>query len=310
MLSSDLSGFRHGQKGASFAYKLMALVRSDSQGSTNPIQFSSKDGPVEILNHFLACVDGETQELAGTHELLHDGVSLPPFRELGPTQAQGRRSDRDGSSTLPPQHVQQLPPIPPKAVQPPKAAKRKQVQQAPTWDRATPTASAFCPDFNRGMCDSWYSCDNGLHKCSKLIREGNQTRFCGSATHGAHKCATPGRGSGGAAGAPPRENTDRNWHQPNSARLEVTQAEPWASSEATTEDNQDSEPYMVDIMSGPNYPLAKAFQMAGWRTFAVDLLFGKDHDLSKLENQEVIRKRLKGADFIWAALDCSDKSRI
>ena len=35
--------------------------------------------------------------------------------------------------------------------------------------------------------------------------------------------------------------------------------------------------------------------------FAVDLLFGKDHDLSKLENQEVIRKRLKGADFIWAA---------
>ena len=67
---------------------------------------------------------------------------------------------------------------------------------------------------------------------------------------------------------------------------------------------------MVDIMSGPNYPLAKAFEMAGWRIFAVDLLFGKEHDLSKLDNQETNRRRLKQADFIWAALDCSDKSRI
>ena len=67
---------------------------------------------------------------------------------------------------------------------------------------------------------------------------------------------------------------------------------------------------MVDIMRGPNFPLGKAFRMAGWRIFAIDLLFGKDDDLSKLENQEVMRKRLKGADFIWAALDCSDKSRI
>ena len=67
---------------------------------------------------------------------------------------------------------------------------------------------------------------------------------------------------------------------------------------------------MVDIMSGPNYPLAKAFEMAGWRIFAVDLLFGKEHDLSKLDNQETIRRRLKQADFIWAALGCSDKSRI
>ena len=63
-------------------------------------------------------------------------------------------------------------------------------------------------------------------------------------------------------------------------------------------------------MSGPNYPLAKAFEMAGWRIFAVDPLFGEEHDISKLSNQEAIREQFKHADFIWAAFDCSDKSRI
>ena len=67
---------------------------------------------------------------------------------------------------------------------------------------------------------------------------------------------------------------------------------------------------MVDIMSGPNYPLAKGFEMAGWRIFPVDILFGDEHGLSKLDNQEKIRQQLKQADFIWAALDCSDKARI
>jgi len=66
---------------------------------------------------------------------------------------------------------------------------------------------------------------------------------------------------------------------------------------------------MVDIMSGPNYPLAKGFEMAGWRIFVVDLLFGEEHDLSKLDNQEKIRRQFKQADFVWAALDCSDKTR-
>ena len=105
-----------------------------------------------------------------------------PFRELEPAG--------DGSSALPPRHVQQPPPTPPTAVHPPKETKRKQVQQVPTRDRATPSTSAFCPDFNRGMCNSWYSCDKGIHSCSKLVRQGNQTRFCGSTFHGAHDCAT------------------------------------------------------------------------------------------------------------------------
>ena len=80
---------------------------------------------------------------------------------------------------------------------------------------------------------------------------------------------------------------------PNVGHLETAQAESWATNEVIIEDDQDNEPYVVDSMSGPNKPLAKAFELAGWRTFAVDLLFGKDHDLSKLENQEVIRKRFK-----------------
>ena len=67
---------------------------------------------------------------------------------------------------------------------------------------------------------------------------------------------------------------------------------------------------MVDIMSGPNYPLARAFEMAGWRTFAIDLLFGENHDLSNISNQMSMRKQFTQADFICAAIDCSDKSRI
>ncbi len=110
--------------------------------------------------------------------------------------------------------------------------------------------------------------------------------------------------------APAGEDSNRGGYQSNVERLEVTQDETAAPSEATTENDQGSEPFMVDIMSGPNYPLAKAFEMAGWRIFAVDLLFGKEHDLSKLDNQETIRRHLKQADFIWAAQDCSDKSRI
>jgi len=67
---------------------------------------------------------------------------------------------------------------------------------------------------------------------------------------------------------------------------------------------------MVDIMCGPNYPLAKGFEMAGWRILVVDWWFGGEHDLSRSDNQVTMRRRLKHAGFIWAALDCSDKSRI
>ena len=60
---------------------------------------------------------------------------------------------------------------------------------------------------------------------------------------------------------------------------------------------------MGDIMSGPNSPLAKAFEMSGWHIPTVDLLSGEEHDLSKPDNQEAIRRYLKQADFTWAATD-------
>ncbi len=92
--------------------------------------------------------------------------------------------------------------------------------------------------------------------------------------------------------------------------MEVTQAKSSAPSEETTGNYHEGEPFMVDIMSGPNFPLAKAFEMSGWRIRAADLLFSKEHDLLKLDKQEVIRKHPKQADFIWAAMDCSDEKSI
>jgi len=92
--------------------------------------------------------------------------------------------------------------------------------------------------------------------------------------------------------------------------LEVTQAEPAAPSEATTGDDRRSKPFMVNITTGLYLSLARAFVMAGWRTFAVDLLFGEEHDISKPSNQVTIKKQFMHTDFIWAAIDCSVKSRI
>ena len=75
------------------------------------------------------------------------------------------------------------------------------------------------------------------------------------------------------------EDINRNWYHSDGERLEVTQVKPSTPSEVTTGDDQGSKPFMVDFMSGPNYPLARAFEMAGWRIFAVDLLFGEEHDI-------------------------------
>jgi len=66
---------------------------------------------------------------------------------------------------------------------------------------------------------------------------------------------------------------------------------------------------MEDIMRGPNFPLARAFAMSGWHIPTVVSLSGKEHDLSKPDNQEAIRRHLKQADFTWAATDRSGKAR-
>jgi hypothetical protein len=48
---------------------------------------------------------------------------------------------------------------------------------------------SLCPDFNRGACATkGASCVKGLHKCSKVLRNG---RPCGMSYHGAHNCRNP-----------------------------------------------------------------------------------------------------------------------
>jgi len=61
---------------------------------------------------------------------------------------------------------------------------------------------------------------------------------------------------------------------------------------------------MVDIMNGPNYPLARGFEMAGWRILAVDGLFGEEHDPSKSSNRSEKFPRC------WPELQGQDKRRV
>ena len=75
-------------------------------------------------------------------------------------------------------------------------------------------------------------------------------------------------------------------------------------------------PLMLDVFSGPNMPLSKAFQWCGWDTIAFDRKIQStsaqafNHDLSKAPGQEALTTSSTKADFIAAAFDCSTKSRI
>ena len=87
-----------------------------------------------------------------------------------------------------------------------------------------------------------------------------------------------------------------------------TRAESGVACEVSTSD-EPTLPLMADIMSGPNAPLTKGFLMAQWRTIPVDRIFGEHHDLSDVKVQMELHNLLTKADFVWAALDCSTKSR-
>ena len=66
---------------------------------------------------------------------------------------------------------------------------------------------------------------------------------------------------------------------------------------------------MLDLMSGPNAPVASACLMAGWRAITVDCLLDQKADLADEACQEKVKAQAKGADFIWYAPDCSTKSK-
>ena len=93
----------------------------------------------------------------------------------------------------------------------------------------------------------------------------------------------------------------------------INQAKSRAEEEAACEESagEDADlPLMADIMSGPQAPLTKAFLMANWRAIPIDRVFGEHHDLSDVKVQIDLHKKLKKADFVWAAFACDTKSRI
>ena len=66
---------------------------------------------------------------------------------------------------------------------------------------------------------------------------------------------------------------------------------------------------MVDLMSGANASVARAFEMMGWRSMAVDWVRDPPQDLSAYDFQSRLPGILEQATFISASLDCSTKSR-
>ena len=87
-----------------------------------------------------------------------------------------------------------------------------------------------------------------------------------------------------------------------------TSAEPGTTCEASTSDKP-TLPLTADITSGSKTPIAKGFLMAQRRTIPVDRLFGEHHDLSDGKVQTELHNMLPKTDFVWAALDCSVKTR-
>ena len=67
---------------------------------------------------------------------------------------------------------------------------------------------------------------------------------------------------------------------------------------------------MLDLYSGPNAPLAKAFNWCGWRVVTpVDLERDAEMDISKPEVRQAIAGCLPQTSCIAAAMSCATKSR-
>ena len=65
---------------------------------------------------------------------------------------------------------------------------------------------------------------------------------------------------------------------------------------------------MLDLMSGPNAPVATACAMAGWRVVSIDCLIDEASNLADASCQAKVLAQAMAADFIWYAPDCSTKS--
>ena len=63
------------------------------------------------------------------------------------------------------------------------------------------------------------------------------------------------------------------------------------------------------MFSGPSAPITKAFLYCGWRSLPIDWELDPSHDLSNPLRQQSLHSQLEQADCIFAAFDCSTKSR-
>ena len=69
-------------------------------------------------------------------------------------------------------------------------------------------------------------------------------------------------------------------------------------------------PLMMDLFSGPNAPLAKAFLWCGWRVLTpIDLAIDEEFDVTWPAAQQAILKWLPQVSLQAAAFDCSTKTR-
>jgi hypothetical protein len=114
------------------------------------------------------------------------GRAAPSFPPQQPPRPD-TRTQRNGQQQKPQQHPRQNKQKTAAAAHPSMSGGVKMTPG--TAATALRDGKSLCPDFNRGACATkGPSCVKGLHKCSKVLRNG---RPCGMSYHGAHNCRNP-----------------------------------------------------------------------------------------------------------------------
>ena len=152
--------------------------------------------------------------------------------------------------------------------------------------RAMRDGSALCQAFQHGQCKAGPSCPNGQHRCAAILGE---TESAGCRTTEPRSVGRR-RSLEGALGGEGDSPIGSELSHPHTG-------------------SQEDGPLMVDLMCGPNMPLAKAFLFCGWRVLPIDWSLDSGHDLSNPLRQQALEAPLRSAAFTAAALDCSTKSR-
>ena len=79
----------------------------------------------------------------------------------------------------------------------------------------------------------------------------------------------------------------------------------------TAGDASPTVPCFLDVLSGPRFPLARAFSWAGWRVVTpIDLLVDKDFDINSAAVQTAILHVLPQVHLLSCAVACNTKSRV